>query len=158
MSFSSQFLTETADILAALDASATEAVARGVAGVREQGGCLSSLESVVPPATLAEMSLLAGVEDACARLKGAVFLLIVATNQPDIARGRTTSRQVDALNRALQARLGLDEVCVCPNDDVDECHGRKPKPDPELITNAGRRWNIDLVRRVLIGHRENVLQ
>jgi D-sedoheptulose 7-phosphate isomerase len=40
MSFSSQFLHETVDILSALDTTAIEAVATGLAAVREQGGRL----------------------------------------------------------------------------------------------------------------------
>ena len=40
MSFAADFLQETAKILAALDTGAIEAVARGLAGVRERGGRL----------------------------------------------------------------------------------------------------------------------
>jgi len=39
-SFSTDFLKETSQILAALDANAIEAVAQGLAGVRERGGRL----------------------------------------------------------------------------------------------------------------------
>jgi transaldolase len=104
-----------------------------------------------PPESVAEMSLLPGVEEACSRLKQAGFLLIVVTNQPDIARGKAGSGAVDAINDALQARLKLDEVCVCPHDDADGCHCRKPKPG--LILDAARRWRIDLSRSFMIGDR-----
>ena len=59
-----------------------------------------------PPASLAEMTLLPGVEDACARLKKSGFLLIVVTNQPDIARGKAASGEVEAINAALTGPLG----------------------------------------------------
>ena len=90
-----------------------------------------------PPASLAEMTLLPGVEEACARLKKSGFLLIVVTNQPDIAKGKTTVSEVEAINAALQARLGLDEVCVCPHDDAYNCACRKPKPG--LLLDAAKR-------------------
>ena len=41
------------------------------------------------PASLAEYELLPGVVDAVARLKAAGLIVIVATNQPDVARGDT---------------------------------------------------------------------
>ena len=72
------------------------------------------------PASLGEMTMLPGVEEGCARLKRAGYLLIVATNQPDIARGTTSSGTVAAINGALKSQLGLDEICVCPHDDADK--------------------------------------
>ena len=104
-----------------------------------------------PPTSLAEMTLLPGVEDACARLKKSGFLLIVVTNQPDIAKCKATIGEVEAINAALQARWGLDEVCVCPHDDPDNC--ACPKPKPGLLHNAARRWKIDLAKSFMIGDR-----
>jgi D-glycero-D-manno-heptose 1,7-bisphosphate phosphatase len=104
-----------------------------------------------PPGSLAEMTLLPGVEDACARLKQSGFLLIVVTNQPDVARGTAANGEVAVINAALQARLGLDEVCVCPHDDADDCACRKPKPG--LLLDAAHRWNIDLAKSFMIGDR-----
>src|SRR5580692_9267684 len=43
-----------------------------------------------PPASLAEFELLPGVPEACRDLHEAGYLLIVVTNQPDIARGTLT--------------------------------------------------------------------
>ena len=40
------------------------------------------------PVTLAQFDVLPGVPDALHRLHRAGFLLIVVTNQPDVARGR----------------------------------------------------------------------
>ena len=45
-----------------------------------------------PPATLADLRLLAGVREACRQLREAGFALILITNQPDIARGVATGR------------------------------------------------------------------
>ena len=39
---------------------------------------------LVPPSNLAELELLPGVRDACESLRGAGFLVIVVTNQPDV--------------------------------------------------------------------------
>lgn len=104
-----------------------------------------------PPASAAEMTLLPGVEDACARLKKARVLLIVVTNQPDIARGTADAVEVEAINGALKARLGLDEICLCPHDDADACACRKPKPG--LLLRAADRWKIDLRNSFMVGDR-----
>ena len=104
-----------------------------------------------PPGSLAEMTLLPGVEEACARLKKSGFLLFVVTDQPDISKGKTIVSEVEAINAALQARLGLDEVCVCPHDDAYNCACLKPKPG--LLLDAAKRWKIDLAKSFMIGDR-----
>jgi transaldolase len=104
-----------------------------------------------PPASVDEMSVLPGVREACKRLRDAGFLLIVVTNQPDIARGKTAGSTVGAINGALQAQLGLDEICICPHDDVDGCDCRKPRPG--LLLAAARRWEIDLSESFMVGDR-----
>jgi len=63
-----------------------------------------------PPADLSELEILPGVAAALARLQAAGYLLIVVTNQPDVARGTTPRRTVDAIHEALLARLPLDTV------------------------------------------------
>ena len=104
-----------------------------------------------PPATAGEMRLLPGVERACASLKSRGFLLIVVTNQPDIARGATTSDAVDAINATLSGRLPLDDIYVCPHDGVENCDCRKPKPG--LLLRAAGKWNIDLSASFMVGDR-----
>jgi transaldolase len=103
------------------------------------------------PAALAELRLLPGVPEACAALRRAGFLLIVATNQPDIVRGNTDLATVAAINAHLQQTLGLDHVAMCPHDDADRCACRKPKPG--LLRDCARDWGIDLARSYMIGDR-----
>ena len=52
-----------------------------------------------PPRGLDELEVLPGVVEATRRLSSDGWLLVVVTNQPDIARGHTTRAQVDALAR-----------------------------------------------------------
>ena len=70
-----------------------------------------------PPASLTEIEILPGVEEALTLLRGAGYRLIVVTNQPDIARGRSTVEQVRQLNEALHMRLGFDDLYMCPHDE-----------------------------------------
>lgn len=104
-----------------------------------------------PPASVDELTLLPGVAEACASLRDAGFLLIVVTNQPDVARGTQERAQVEAINAALRARLPVDEVRVCYHDDTDGCACRKPKPG--LLLDAARQLGIDLGASFLVGDR-----
>jgi D-glycero-D-manno-heptose 1,7-bisphosphate phosphatase len=104
-----------------------------------------------PPATLAELRVLAGVRDACRKLRDAGFALILITNQPDIARGTVSASQVAEINTRLQRYLNLDDIRVCPHDDDARCACRKPRPG--LLLDAARQWNIDLGASYVVGDR-----
>jgi D-glycero-D-manno-heptose 1,7-bisphosphate phosphatase len=104
-----------------------------------------------PPPSAAEMEIVAGAPAALARLKQRGFLLLVVTNQPDVARGAQTLEAVDAIHRALRDALPLDDVLVCPHDDRDACACRKPAPG--LLLAARERHGIDLGRSFLVGDR-----
>jgi len=104
-----------------------------------------------PPATLAELRVLAGVRDACQRLRESAFQLILITNQPDIARGTISAACVAEINERLKHYLELDDIRVCPHDDSSSCLCRKPKPG--LLLDAARYWNIDLEASYIVGDR-----
>ena len=104
-----------------------------------------------PPDSLASLEVLPGVAEACAALRAAGFLLIVVTNQPDLARGTTRREDVDVLNRRLFELLPLDEIRVCPHDDGDRCECRKPLPG--LLLAAARERGLDLRHSVMVGDR-----
>jgi len=104
-----------------------------------------------PPRTLAEFCVLPGVAEACADLRRAGFVLVVVTNQPDIARGTHTRAEVDRMHERLRSLVPLDEVCVCPHDDCDACACRKPQPG--LLLGAAERLDLDLARSASVGDR-----
>ncbi len=96
-----------------------------------------------------ELEILTGVPEALERLKVAGYELVVVTNQPDIARGSTSTEAVERINARLRALLPLDEIRMCPHDDADRCMCRKPKPglllqepthDMPASVMVGDRW------------------
>ena len=105
----------------------------------------------LPPRTAAELVILPGVPEACAALRQAGFLLIGCTNQPDIARGTTTRGFVDWVNSRVCDAAGLDGMRLCPHDDADACHCRKPLPG--MLTDAAAAHGIDLRRSWMVGDR-----
>jgi D-glycero-D-manno-heptose 1,7-bisphosphate phosphatase len=104
-----------------------------------------------PPRSLAEFRVLPGVAAACADLRRDGFVLVVVTNQPDIARGTQTRAEVDRMHQRLRSLVPLDEVCVCPHDDCDACTCRKPRPG--MLLGAAERLDLDLARSVSVGDR-----
>ena len=98
-----------------------------------------------------ELEILPGVAKACQDLHDAGFLLIVVTNQPEIARGTLRPETVERLNGLLRQAVALDDIRVCPHDDVDECSCRKPKPG--LLVEAATVWDVDLASSFTVGDR-----
>jgi transaldolase len=104
-----------------------------------------------PPADLDELRIPAAVPAAVARLREAGFLAIVVTNQPDVARRVQTQDRVEAINRAVQARVPIDDIRVCYHDDEARCACRKPEPG--LLIEAARQHRIDLAGSFMVGDR-----
>jgi D-glycero-D-manno-heptose 1,7-bisphosphate phosphatase len=104
-----------------------------------------------PPASLAELELLPGVRESLARLRDAGFVLVVVTNQPDVARGTQTRAAVEAINAHMRAELPLLDVYACYHDSADKCACRKPKPG--MLTLAAAKHDLDLDSAFLIGDR-----
>jgi D-glycero-D-manno-heptose 1,7-bisphosphate phosphatase len=104
-----------------------------------------------PPESVADMEILPGVSSAMAALHGAGFLLIVVTNQPDVARGITPRAVVEGINARLSSELPIDEFRTCYHDIGDGCDCRKPRPGA-MIAAAGQH-DIDLARSYMVGDR-----
>ena len=105
----------------------------------------------IPPTKLDDVRVLAGVREACQALHEAGFVLVLVTNQPEIARGRADERDVTAINALLRRYLQLEDTRVCPHDDDAHCACRKPKPG--LLLDAAKDWNIDLHSSYFVGDR-----
>ena len=106
-----------------------------------------------PPSSLAEFEILPGVPEACAKLKQAGFLLVVATNQPDVGRGTVTQETVESLHAHLRRELPVDrvEVCYHPGKGDSDCDCRKPRPG--MLLRAAQDLGIDLKQSFMVGDR-----
>jgi len=105
----------------------------------------------VAPTTLAEFRLLPGVADAVRQLKERGFLVIVITNQPDVADGRTARSTVDAMHDLIRSKLAVNDIKVCFHNDSAGCACRKPKPG--MILDAAAEYGIDLAASYVVGDR-----
>lgn len=106
-----------------------------------------------PPLAIGEFIIFPGVAEACRKLKQAGFLLIVATNQPDVGRGTLKQEIVETIHAHMLRELPIDrvEVCYHPGKGASECDCRKPKPG--MLLRAARELNIDLSKSWMVGDR-----
>jgi D-glycero-D-manno-heptose 1,7-bisphosphate phosphatase len=137
----------------------TDERARRPAAFLDRDGVLIAapvVDGVPRPPALEDVQLLGGVETACASLVDAGLVLVVVTNQPDVARGTVRASEVEAVHRWLAARLPITEFRVCPHDDGDGCDCRKPQPG--LLLRAAEELALDLSRSVMVGDRWGVVE
>lgn len=104
-----------------------------------------------PPSSLDELEIVDNAAGSLQRLKNLGFLLLVVTNQPDVARGAQNLGVIAATHEAMRQALPLDDFLVCPHDDGDGCRCRKPLPG--LLLEAQARYGIDLDRSFMVGDR-----
>lgn len=112
-----------------------------------------------------DFELLEGVADAIKIMNSLGYLVIVATNQPVIARGEVTVKELLEIHCKMETLLGLegaylDAVYYCPHHPhkgyegeiaelKTECCCRKPKPG--MLLNAAKDFNIDLGCSWMVG-------
>lgn len=112
-----------------------------------------------------DMEVFRGAVTALRILKALGFLVIVVTNQPVVARGLITEKELSDLHVVLQKLVSadgpdqlIDDVFYCPhhpNADLVryrvDCGCRKPKPG--MIEAAKEMYGIDVTESYLIGDR-----
>jgi D-glycero-D-manno-heptose 1,7-bisphosphate phosphatase len=103
-----------------------------------------------PPSSPEDFEILPGAAEAARRLRDAGFLLIGATNQPDVARGTQRREVVEAMNDRLLAEMPIAAILVC-YEDGDDCPRRKPNPG--LLLEAAEAYAIDLPASYMVGDR-----
>lgn len=103
-----------------------------------------------PPASVVEVEILPDVIKALEILKEARFVLIVVSNQPDVARGVITKESVEAINSYLAKNLRIDRFIMC-FEDGDESEYRKPRPG--MLLTGAKEFDIDLKKSFMVGDR-----
>ncbi|MFC2162573.1 D-glycero-beta-D-manno-heptose 1,7-bisphosphate 7-phosphatase [Candidatus Altiarchaeota archaeon] len=115
--------------------------------------------------TIEDFELIDGSAEAVRKINRAGYLCIVITNQPVVARGLCTIREVELIHNKMETLLGrrgakLDAIYYCPHhpdkgypeEDTAykiDCECRKPKIG--MIMKAAREFNIDMDGSYMIG-------
>lgn len=116
-----------------------------------------------------EFELIDGVAEAIRIINASGYLCIVVTNQPVVARGEVSIRQLEEIHSKMETLLGMegayvDAIYYCPHHPdrgypgeiselKKECDCRKPKPG--MLLKAAKDFNIDLSRSIMLGDGEN---
>jgi len=112
-----------------------------------------------------ELELIDGVAPAIRRLNEAEYRVVVATNQPVVARGECSFAGLRQVHAKLETELGrggafVDRIMFCPHHPDRGFAGEVPdlkiacacrKPGTALVETAARDLNIDLERSWFIG-------
>src|SRR5664279_1004579 len=108
-----------------------------------------------PPAEVKDFELYDDVVAGCVRLDAAGYLLVVVTNQPDMARGKQTRAVVEEMHRTMRDALPqIARVEVCwhagpSRGEPCDCH----KPEPGMVWRAAEALGVDLAQSFLVGDR-----
>src|SRR3954467_9037117 len=99
--------------------------------------------------------------EAIARLTQAGYRIVVATHHSGIARRLFTTPTLfdihDALQRAaVQAGGRIDAFFFCPHAAEAACKGRKPQPG--VLVEVARRFNVGLEDTYMVGDAQRDLQ
>jgi D-glycero-D-manno-heptose 1,7-bisphosphate phosphatase len=104
-----------------------------------------------PPSSVRELEIVDDAPQALCRLRDAGLMLIVVTNQPDVARGTQKRATVEAIHERLASELPVDDILACYHDDEARCSCRKPNPGSLL--EAAARHGIELKKSFMVGDR-----
>ena len=111
-----------------------------------------------PPQSVDEFTLFPDVATGCAQLAAAGYVLVVATNQPDVGRGTQSQAVVEAMHARLQQlvpQIARVEACYAPGAAGVGSAPPDPrrKPEPGMLLDATRALGLDLTRSWMVGDR-----
>ena len=100
---------------------------------------------------------MSGVTEAIRSLKDKGFSIIIITNQPGVARGVMSKKDLSGIHEKMQKLLGgsIDAIYACTHGWDDGCNCRKPKAG--LFFDASDDLKIDLTKSFYIGDDERDL-
>ena len=112
-----------------------------------------------------DFELLPNVIEAIKRINASEYLVIVATNQPVIARGECSFEELENIHRKLETELGkegafVNDIFFCPHHPDKGYEGEIPelkincdcrKPKTGMLIKAAGKYNINLKDSWYIG-------
>ena len=108
------------------------------------------------PRTLDAFRLYPDAEPSVRDLKDAGFIVIVATNQPDVGAGLVEQGVIEEMHARLRAAVGVDDIEVCYETRSQASDRRKPGFG--MLLSAARGWGLDLASSYLVGDRHSDVQ
>jgi D-glycero-D-manno-heptose 1,7-bisphosphate phosphatase len=104
-----------------------------------------------PPLSMEQVEILPGVAQAVKQLAAAEYVLVGASNQPDVGRGTIKREFVETVNRHLLEQLPqIREIDACY--DGDDASPRR-KPNPGMLLDAARKYQLNMAESFMVGDR-----
>lgn len=115
------------------------------------------------PRRIADLRLIEGAADAVRRAHDDGWLIVVVTNQPSYAKGKTSLEELAEVHEHVMRGLPVAKSCVChhhPDAIVEELRVRCEcrKPGTLSLREAARELDIDLSRSWMIGDQDSDLR
>lgn len=107
------------------------------------------------PWTYQEFKLKDRVSEALAELKALGYLLILASNQPDLAYGTMQPEDHERIMADVH-QLPLDDIYLCLHGRNDGCECKKPLPG--MLVEAAKKWGIDFSQSYMVGDTKSDLE
>ena len=115
-----------------------------------------------------KIELLPGAAEAVKKINASGYLAIVVTNQPVIARGDCTFEELERVHEKMETELGkkgafIDGLYFCPHHPDKGFPGERAaykctctcrKPEPGMLLQAAKDFNIDIASSYMIGDSE----
>lgn len=125
----------------------------GTINVRAEKGCYIEKKE--------DFAWLTGAKEAIRILKQKGYMVFLFTNQPGIARGKMTEKDLDEIHNKLLNDLqkvgtSIDKIYVCPHGWNDGCECRKPRPG--MLYQAQKEYALNLLECIVIGDDERDIQ
>ena len=103
-----------------------------------------------PPNNIKELIIENFVEETIIFLKKLNYKVFIFTNQPDVSRKTIKKENALEINNFLKKKFDIDDVFICFCSD-NSCPRRKPNPG--MIYDAVKKWNINLKESFVVGDR-----
>lgn len=107
------------------------------------------------PRDMDNFQLYKDAEKVIHHIKTKGYLVLIVSNQPDIARGLLKKSALNEMTKKIYDNLSVDDIFYCMHDDPDAEGCRKPAPG--LILKAQKKWDLDLSQSMMIGDTEKDL-
>jgi len=102
------------------------------------------------PTKLKDFRLYPKVARFCKMLKQKGFLLIVITNQPDYRKKKIPIKVLHEIHQKLKKKIEYDNIYISLSSNPKNFF---KKPNPGMLLEAKKKYNIDFKKSYLIGDR-----
>jgi D-glycero-D-manno-heptose 1,7-bisphosphate phosphatase len=109
------------------------------------------------PRRVEDVRMIEGIREPLQRLVDAGWLLFIVTNQPNVAKGKASLADVQAVHDRVVRSLGvpITRSYQCFHQASDGCVCRKPSP--YFLREAAREFDVDLSQSWMVGDQDSDL-